>query len=187
MKRVILIHRWDGSPKADWYPWLKQDLEQRKISVEILKMPNPGEPSIETWVPFVQKHIKNIDADTYFIGHSVGCQTILRALATLPEQQKIGGALFVAGFFSLQGLTTQEERAIAGPWLTEPFDFNAMKKRKYSFVALFSDDDPFVPLENKDLFEKKLGAMTFVEKKQGHFNEKTAPRVLEQILKLLKS
>ncbi|MEK6839555.1 MAG: alpha/beta hydrolase [Nanoarchaeota archaeon] len=185
MKRVILVHRWDGSPKADWYPWIKKELEKNDITVEILKMPNPGEPSIEAWVPFLEKNVKNVDADTYLIGHSVGCQTILRYLATLPADQKAGGVLCVAGWFSLQRLTTPEERDIAGPWLTEPFDFDSFKKRKIPLVALFSDDDPFVPLENKDLFEKKLGATTVVENHQGHFNDKKTPSVLEHVLRLL--
>ena len=64
-------------------------------------MPNPGEPSIEAWVPFLEKNVKNVDADTYLIGHS-GCQTILRYLATLPADQKAGGVLCL-----LDGLFTK--------------------------------------------------------------------------------
>mgnify|MGYP001576371914 FL=1 len=186
MKRVILVHRWDGNPKADWYPWLEKELKRRGIALDVLKMPNPSEPAIETWVPFLQKNVEDVDDHTYFIGHSVGCQTILRYLAAMPDDWKIGGAVFVAGWFTLHGLTTQEERDIAGPWLTEPFDFEKVKKRKYSFIALFSDDDPFVPLENKEIFNKKLGAQTIVEKGQGHYNEKKAPQVLREVLHLLK-
>ena len=123
MKRVILVHRWDGNPEVDWYPWLKKELEKRKVKVEIPEMPNPSKPAIETWVSFLAEHVKKIDAETYFIGHSVGCQTILRYFETLSNKQKIGGALIVAGGFTLQGLTTDEEREVAGHWLTAPFDF----------------------------------------------------------------
>ena len=185
MKRVILVHRWDGSPDADWYPWLKQELEKRNVKVEIPAMPHPERPEIASWVSFLKQSVKQPDHETYFIGHSVGCQTILRYLQTFPSSIRIGGCIFVAGWFTLAQLETEEERTTAGPWLTETFDFNAMKKRKLPFVALFSDDDPFVPIENRIIFEKKLGARVITEPQQGHYNNAAAPRVLHEILALL--
>jgi predicted alpha/beta hydrolase family esterase len=183
VKRVILVHRWDGSPDADWYPWLKEELEEQGVGVVIPEMPDPERPEITSWVSFLQKQKFKIDKDTYFIGHSVGCQTILRYLAALPAAH-IGGCLFVGGWFTLN-LETNEEREIAGPWMTTPLDFDKVKKMG-PIVALFSDDDPFVPLENKKTFEQKLGARTIVEHQQGHFNDSTAPAVLRELQKLLK-
>ena len=185
MKRIILVHRWDGGPEADWYPWIKKELGKRKIKVEIPLMPEPARPEIDAWVSFLSRHVKKTDADTYFIGHSVGCQTILRYIETLPPEEKIGGVIFVAPWFTLHGLTTDDEREVARSWLTEHFNFEKVKKRKIPFVALFSDDDPFVPLDNADLFKNKLGAQIIIEKGQGHYTEITAPSVLQEVLKML--
>lgn len=38
------------------------------------------------------------DLNTYFAGHSLGLIAILRYLEILPETQKVGGCVFVAGF-----------------------------------------------------------------------------------------
>ena len=65
-------------------------------------MPNTNSPKIEKWVGFLEKNIKSADTDTYFIGHSIGCQTILRYLERLPESTKVGGVVFVAGWFNLK-------------------------------------------------------------------------------------
>ncbi len=185
MKRVIIVHRWDGNPEADWYQWLKEELEERKVKVEILVMPHPERPEIISWVDVIKKHVKNPDKETYFIGHSIGCQAILRYLKTLSSDTKIGGCVLVAGFLKLNELETDDEKEVAGPWLKEDIDFNKIRMMG-PITALFSDDDPFVPLENKKIFEEKLNAKTFLEKGQGHFNETPAPSVLREISSLLK-
>ena len=185
MKRVIIVHRWDGNPEADWYQWLKEELERMNVKVEILAMPHPERPEIRSWTDAIKKQVKNPDKETYFIGHSVGCQAILRYLQTLPENTRIGGCLLVAGWLKLNELETEEEREIAGPWFKDDINFNKIKKMG-QITALFSDDDPFVPLNNKDMFENELDADVIVEKKMGHYNHYTAPTILKQMIKMLR-
>ena len=182
----MLIHRWDGSPGADWYPWLKEEVEKKNIQIYIPEMPEPSKPKIEKWVSFLKKEIKEIDEETFFVGHSIGCQTILRYMETLPEKTKIGGVLFVAGFFSLNKLETEEEKEVARPWLERPIDTTKIKKKAKRIVALFSDNDPFVPLSNVRQFQEQVGAKTIIEKKQGHFNDETAPVVLKILLEMMR-
>lgn len=40
------------------------------------------------------------DENTYFIGHSIGCQSIDRYLEILPSETKIGGVVYVAGWLT---------------------------------------------------------------------------------------
>ncbi len=54
-KRVFIIHCLAGSPEMFWYPWLKIQLENKGFEVNILKMPNPEEPKIKSWVNFLKK------------------------------------------------------------------------------------------------------------------------------------
>ncbi|MDP1694340.1 MAG: alpha/beta hydrolase [Candidatus Woesearchaeota archaeon] len=185
MKKVILVHRWDGNPSADWYPWLKEEVEKKNIHVFIPEMPEPSKPKIEKWVSFLKKEIKDVDEETFFVGHSIGCQTIMRYIETLEEKTKIGGVLFVAGFFLATKLETEEEREIAKPWLERPIDTTKVKKKVKQIKAIFSDNDPFVPVSNAKQFQEKLGAKTLIEKKQGHFNDDTAPIVLKILLEMM--
>ena len=106
-KRAVIVHRWDGTPEADWYPWLRRELKNKGFAVDAPEMPDTAHPRIEKWVPFLKKAAKNADINTFFIGHSVGCQTILRFLEKFSG--KIGGAVFVGGWITLNELETAEE------------------------------------------------------------------------------
>ena len=187
MKKVILVHRWEGNPNNCWFPWLKKELEKMKFKVTALKMPNPEEPKIKEWVEFMQKNIKNVDQETYFVGHSIGCQTIMRYLETLDGKTKIGGLIFVAGFFNLPNLETEEEREIAKSWLETKINTDKIKLMTNHIVAIFSDNDPFVPLEDTKLFKKRLNAEIIIKKNKGHFSDDAGiiklPVVIEQIKK----
>ena len=116
---------------------------------------------------FLAKKVGVLDSQTYFVGHSIGCQTILRYLenASVPA----GGAVLVAGWLILTGLETNEDKSIAKEWLTKPISFDKIKKRS-RITAVFSDDDPFVPLENVKFFEQKLASAIIIEHKKGHLN-----------------
>jgi len=39
-------------------------------------MPEPADPEIEAWVSHHSKIVGDIDENTYFAGHSIGCQTV---------------------------------------------------------------------------------------------------------------
>jgi len=186
MKRVFIIHGWGGYPEEGWYPWLKKELGKNGFEVFVPVMPNTDEPKIEEWVDFLMNLVGEPDENTYFVGHSIGCQTILRYLEKL-ENKKIGGAIFVAGWFNLSDLETEEEKIIGKPWIETPIDFNKIRMTTNNFVAIFSDDDPVVPLkENKKMFSEKFNAKIIIEQNKGHFSEedgiKELPIVLDSIL-----
>lgn len=171
-------------------PWLKRELEKRGFEVSVPAMPNPGEPKIETWIPFLSKIVGKPDTKTYFVGHSIGCQTILRYLETLPEETKIGGAVFVAGWYNVSNLETEEEKKIVGPWVTTQRNDEKIRKIVNRAVAIFSDNDPFVMPENQELWKEKVGAEIIVQHQKGHFDDSAGitelPIVLEKILEMAK-
>ncbi|MBI2633154.1 MAG: alpha/beta hydrolase, partial [Parcubacteria group bacterium] len=110
-----------------------------------------------------------VDENTYFVGHSIGCQAIIRFLDTFDGNQKIGGAVFVGGWLPplLKGITDKEKK-LARPWLETPIDFRKVKKIINQCVAIFSDNDYYVPLANQDIFKKELGAEIIIEHQRGH-------------------
>lgn len=187
MKRAFIIHGWDGAPDNAWIPWLKRELEKKGFKVIAPKMPTPNAPRINTWTAHLTKQVKRVDTDTYFVGHSIGCQTILRYL----EKQKTpcGGVVCVGGWFLLTPEATPDAayRRIAKPWLHNPINFSMAKKNAKIITAILSDNDPYVPLkENKTVFTKVLNAKVIIEKKKGHFDDdakiKTLPSALKEIM-----
>ncbi|MFZ2187775.1 MAG: alpha/beta hydrolase [Candidatus Moraniibacteriota bacterium] len=170
MKKVIIVHGWEGYPEEGWFPWLKKELEKEGFHVEIPIMPEAAAPRIDRWVSFLAHVAGEVDVNTFFVGHSIGCQAILRYLESLPESNSVGGVLLVAPWFTLMNLETEEEREIAELWLTTPIDTEKVKRHTNNFLAVFSDDDDVVPTENQEMFEKRLKAKTVVEHRKGHFS-----------------
>lgn len=183
MPRVFIVHGWSRSPSKDWFPWLKEQLESKDFAVEVPFMPNTDAPSIDEWIPFLEEKVRNPDENTYLVGHSIGCQTILRYLEKIDS--KIGGAVLVAGWMNLTEETFGEEGAeeIASPWIDTPIDFDKVKANCDKFLCIFSDNDPYVPISDSEIFKEKLGADIVILKEKGHFTGedgvKEIPVVLE--------
>jgi uncharacterized protein len=189
-KRVFIIHGWEGKPDGnDWLPWLKKELEDKNFEVVVPAMPNTDEPKINVWVPFLSDLVGKPDKNTYLVGHSMGCQTILRYLETL-EGKKVGGAVFVAGFFNLINLSGDKEREIAKPWLEIKINLEKVIGASDKFIAIFSDNDPYVPIGDREIFERQLGAEIIIERDKSHFDEGSGvlelPVALESVIKMSK-
>ena len=190
-KRVFIVHGWEGYPEEGWFPWLKKELEAKGFAVFVPQLPDADNPRINNWVPKLSEVVGGPDQQTYLVGHSMGCQTIARYLESLPEEVKVGGVVFVAGFF--KRLTNIEDdtevQAIAKHWLETPLDLEKVKNHLKKSVAIFSDNDKFVPLDNQDNFRDELEAEIVIEHQKGHFSggdDKITelPSALEAVLKI---
>lgn len=185
MKKVFIVHRWGENSKSDWLPWLAEELREKGLEVFTPDMPNTDEPEINAWVSKLDEIVGTPDEETFFVGHSIGCQTILRYLEK--QNIKVGGAVFVAGWFDLENIN--DEREIARPWLETPIDLEKVKQVLPKSVLIISDNDPYGAFEeNKNKFAE-LGAETVVMKDAGHITAEDGfdklPEVLEQLIKLI--
>lgn len=188
-KRVIIVHGWGGDPDKDWIPWLKKNLELRDFQVLAPKLPQADKPRIHNWIPALTQSVGEVDTKTYFVGHSIGCQTIARYLETLPPESKIGGAVFVAGFFKkLTGQNSKDEKETTNHWIGAKIDLTKIKRHLPRSIAIFSKDDPWVPLENQDEFKNKLGSKIVIVDGRKHFSGDEGvvelPEALNSLLEL---
>ncbi len=183
MKTVYLIHKWGGNSEEKWFVWLKQELAKEGIKAYAFDMPDTDNPKIEKWVKYMESRIKNVDGETYFVGHSIGCQTIMRYLEKLPKHKTIGGCVFVAGWFGLTNLS-KEEIAIAHPWINTKIDFDRIRRHMEKSLCIFSDDDNWVASSEHKIFREELGAKIIIKKGMGHFDDaEQIPEVLKFLLK----
>jgi len=186
-KRVFIIHGWDGYPEKGIFPHLKSELQKREFEVFAPLMPDPLHPRIDEWVSFLQQQVGIPDANTILFGHSIGSQTVLRYLETLGKGERIAGAVFLAGWMHLtdEAYETNEDAVIAKPWLETPMDWDAIRLRADRFIAIFSDDDPLVPITDAALFEEKLGAEIIIEHDKGHFSGSSGIKELSSALEAI--
>lgn len=185
-KRVFIVHGWGGSPDDHWLPWLRQMLEKQKFEAYAPQMPNTDEPDITEWVTTLAAEVGHLTDSTFFIGHSIGSQAIMRYLEG-QAGKRAGGCVFVAGWFKLENLPAVEV-PIAQPWQEMPIDFEKVLSVTDKFTVFISDNDDYDAVEeNARLFRQNLKADVHILHKKGHFTASDGviqlPGVLEAVLK----
>jgi hypothetical protein len=186
MKKVVIVHCWEGYPNYCWYPNTKKELEDKGFKVEVPEMPETDLPKLTGWLLKLQEVIGKPDEDLYLVGHSLGVITILRYLESLPDGTKIGGAVFVAGFTNDLGYTELKN------FFKKPVDLVKARNHCTKFVAIHSDNDPYVSLDFGNEFQEKLDAKLIIKHKMGHFSGpvddekscKQLPEVVASVLEL---
>lgn len=186
-KRVIIVHGYKGKPETNWKPWLRQELEAKGVKVDVPEMPNTDHPLATEWVAKLTETVGRPTRDTYFVGHSLGCITILRYLETLNEDQKIGGVILIAGFG--ERFPKYQSRS-HDTFFDHTLDWSRIRDRCYNFVAIHSEDDPSVDVAQLDLFVDKLGAKPLLVHGFGHFGSPDGifeiPLVRDELLVMIR-
>lgn len=165
MKRVFIIHGWSGSPDSSWLPWMKEELVSRKVSAEVLRMPNTDFPKADEWVAAIKKAVGTPDEDVYLVGHSLGCMAILRYIESLADGEKIGGMIFVSGFSRSIGISYMDD------FFIQSLDYDAISSRVAQKVFFQSDDDPYVPVAEGKFLEERLGGKLIILEGAGHITQ----------------
>jgi predicted alpha/beta hydrolase family esterase len=148
-------------------------------------MPDTDYPTIEKWVDHLADEVGELEKEDILIGHSIGCQTILRYLEALPKSKKCQKVILIAPWTKLKNLN-EEEKPIAKPWEETPINFEKIKTKANKFIAVFSDDDPVVPYEeNRKVFKERLGAEILTKHKMGHFSQDEGISEIPFLLDLL--
>ena len=186
MKKIYLVHCWDGTSSDGWYPWLEEKTNDQNIKLFKFDMPNTANPKIEEWVDYLNSKVDLLNEETYFIGHSIGCQTILRYLET-KEITKIGGILFVSPWLDLlpEAIEDEDSYNTAQPWINTPIDFEKVKQFTNNISCIFSDNDYFVSIEQEKEFRNKLNAKTVIVNNKGHISQDDDVYELQEILDLV--
>lgn len=184
--RIFIIHGYKSYPADCWFPWLKKELQKRGAVVYIPPMPNPSKPTMKNWISVIKKEVKKPDEKTYFVGHSLGAIAIIRYFETLKPNEKIGGAVIVAGRI-LGRKNFRGKSGTISSFFQKPINWQKIKRRSKHFIGIYSIDDPLVSTENGKLLQKKLGAKLILEKNKGHFSREDKIFKLLSVLRALRS
>ncbi|PRP96483.1 RBBP9/YdeN family alpha/beta hydrolase [Enhygromyxa salina] len=195
-KRVVIVPRWGGHGQHDWYPWLRAQLAEDPgagLQVEVVELPNPDAPVIEQCVAALQSALGTRAEDlrsTLLVGHSVGCQALLRYLAELRASDSGGGGdserpvgpehlLCIAGWW-----VVDEPWPSIRPWIDTSIALPSLQSNTAGGVTvLLSSDDPFTSdwRTNKATWEQRLDADVRVIQAGRHFNGAQEPAVLQLV------
>ena len=183
MRNALILHGTNGDHNDNWLPWLERELKGRGYRVWNPDLPGANKPNIQRYNEFIFPKWQ-FDWDSIIIGHSSGAVAILGILQNLSKNIVINKALLVAGF------TDNLQWDALDDLFLVPFDWKRIKKKAKDIILFHSDNDPFIPIEQSDLFRDKLKAETYIEPNMFHYNEEAgidkAPFVLEKLLGMIR-
>ena len=177
---VFIFHGTEGHPQENWFPWLKGKLEAKGCKVFVPQFPTPPvvPAKISEWFDVLKEYEKHIDGDTILIGHSLGGIFALRVLEQL--KRPIKGVFLVGTPIGVRPILNYDrDNSFSG----FDFDWAKVKTHSGSFICFFSKDDPYVPIENAELFKSSLGAKVIIEDGQKHYDGESGITEVDQVLK----
>jgi hypothetical protein len=185
VKTALIVHGWGGSPDEKQLVYLKRELEESKIDVVSPNMPNPEVPTIKEWIGTLQK-IAIEPEKAILIGHSVGCQTILRYLDSVKGKKKFAGIFLIAPWSKIKpGILSQEEKEIALPWETTKLELKNAKNKSKFFGIFYSVNDPFVSVDDALMLTRELNAVAYNLGEKGHLDESSSVNELPEVLDII--
>lgn len=164
-ENIYIIHGYTASKKSNWFPWLKEKLEDKKVKVSVPDMPDSKNPYCKQWLHHLSSVVSEINENTIFIGHSLGCIAIIRFL--LEKNIKINGAIFVSGFIDENPMSENTEGLQS--FFSDPLDIERLKYPIPNRVAITAADDDIVPSAATKKMAEKINAKLMELNSGKHF------------------
>ena len=182
MTNIFIIHGSYGTPKENWFPWLKSQLEKLGCTVFVPKFPTPKNQKLDVWLNVLKEYDDYFDKDCIIVAHSMGCAFTLRKLELLKKRVKT--VFFVGGF--TKDLWNGKYADIIDTFLETPFDWKTIRKNGNHFVVYQSDNDLLIPISMGEEIAKNLKGELIIVKNAGHFNEKAGYTEFNLLLQKIK-
>jgi predicted alpha/beta hydrolase family esterase len=175
---IFIFHGTEGHPKENWFPWLKQVLQNKGYNVIVPQFPSPPvvAAKISEWFDVLRDYEKYINEDTVFVGHSLGGVFTLRVLEKLEHPVK-AAILVGAPIGAKPILNYDRDNSFSG----FEFDWNSIKSKAKNFAVYQSDNDPYVGLDNGKELAQHLGIELSFIPNAGHFNKKAGYTEFEDL------
>ncbi len=179
MKKVFIIHGFEGSPNGGWRPWLMGELEKQDVYACALSMPNPEDPICADWVKEISRHVEQNNTDEiYLVGHSLGVPAILRFLENNSIPHIKGGVL-------VSGSCQKTDNEKVNRFFETDFNYETIQNNCGAFAIIHGDNDPLVPLSDAHTLSEKLNAELIIIKDGKHLNGGAGWFKLEECLEML--
>lgn len=171
----VLLHGYTGSPEANFFPWLKKELENKGYKVSVPKLPDTNNPNIIEQIDYVLKNCR-FDENTVLLGHSLGSVIALKVLENL--KKPIKKLILAAGFV----VPNNSDRPYVKTFNWK-FDFDKIKNNTGDIHILKDLKDKVVrePAAAK-VKEAIGGAIVEFEAQDEHICGKEEPEVLKACL-----
>lgn len=177
MSNYIIVHGSFGSSEGNWFPWLKEKLEEKNLDVVVPQFPvGVGNQNYENWSSVLDK--LKIDSNTTIIAHSIGPIFVCKYL--IEKKIKVKKLVFVCGFNNYLGIDSDFD-SVNKPMFID--DLEDIKDYCDNIICFYSDNDPYVEFSVEKDFADKISNNSYIIKNGGHINSESGYTSFEEILK----
>ncbi|HEV2613599.1 MAG TPA: alpha/beta hydrolase [Gammaproteobacteria bacterium] len=159
--KVILIPgNGGGSPRDNWFPAIKKELEAAGLQVIAEEFPDNNLARSQYWIPFLLDNLKT-DENTILIGHSSGAIAAMR----IAEKQRILGSVLVGAYHTHLNMDTEKQSG----YFDTAWDWTSIKNNQQWTILFASQNDPWIPVEEPRHIHTQLNCEYHEYKNDGHF------------------
>ncbi|MBA3237754.1 MAG: alpha/beta hydrolase [Parachlamydiaceae bacterium] len=178
MKVIFIPGNGGGGPLDNWFPYLKDKLEELNVTVTASEFPDAYLAREAYWIPFLKETLK-VDEYTVLVGHSSGAIAAMR----FAEKQKILGSVLVASYHTDLGMSSETESG----YFDRPWDWDAIRQNQKWVIQFASLNDPWIPIEEARLVHQKLNSEYYESLHDGHFGGPTEKLTFPELFQALKA
>jgi predicted alpha/beta hydrolase family esterase len=166
VKNALILHGTGANPHANWFDWLREQLEANGYVVWVPSLPDADHPDMKKYRDYIFSEPWEFGPESVIIGHSSGAVAALSLLEALPTNTQISTAVMV-------GVYRPEEKTYS---TTDPVDIEKVRAKAKRFLFVHSDDDPYCPLQHAEYFAKELQGELVVLPGNQHFSDEQDPK-----------
>ena len=176
-KIIFLSGNGGGTPRDNWFPFVKEELTKLGLHVIDRDFPDNDIARAKYWLPFIKE--LGADGQTILVGHSTGAIASMR----FAENNKILGSVLVAGYYTdLNDVKEKESGYFDSPW-----SWDAIKKNQKWIIQFSSTDDPWIPIEEARFVHEKLRTDYHEFTDQGHFGWQPKKETFPELVAAIKN
>lgn len=179
--KILFIHGYTASSKADFYPSLVPQLDKHTIDYVIPDLPGDEYPHANEWLETIHEALKNNTKPLVIVGHSLGTRAAL--LYIEKYQPKVTTLFLIAAFANRVENALRRGGNKYPDFFTHKIDMQKVKNHIQKSYVLHSKDDSSIAYEQgvEIAYDLEAELLTFTDK--DHFSSSKNTSTIFSILK----
>lgn len=179
MKNYFIIHGSFGTPASNWIPYLRRELESRKLDVYTPDFPiGINFQNYDNWSRLLKTYVTAglITENTTIIAHSIAPVFICKFL--IENKIKVKKIVSVCGFNNYFGINDEYDTVNKTMYLDNLTD---IKNYCNNIVCFYTKNDPYVKYEAEKEFAR-IAAKEIIINSGGHLNSESGYTEFKELL-----
>jgi hypothetical protein len=171
MTRIFILHGWGGDSTTNWFPWLKNQEEQKGNEVFVPDFPSTDFPKYDEWKEHWEElYASQIEDSSVLIGHSLGGSFLIRWIS----ESNISVARLILVAPAPDDCDIEEIQS----FFTQSWNVEILKQNVGEIILLGAENDSYIPFLKFEVLGKSLGATFRKCPGRGHLNNEELPEIL---------